>query len=131
MMGIAIIVIRAQLQIFEISVSHTYTHTHIYIVIHRQTCFVLSEHFSVARQAKFSKLGSKPGWLKRQSKILPLSHKETSASKGNLNVLYVTIVFVYIYLLNGYQELDSHEEPRIMLVANHLLPLLESLTLQG
>ena len=28
----------------------------------------------LARQARFQKLGSKPGWLKRQSKILPLSY---------------------------------------------------------
>ena len=46
----------------------------IYIVIHRQTCFVLSELISVARQTRFPELGSKPGWFKRQSKILPLSH---------------------------------------------------------
>ena len=44
---------------------------YIYIVIRRQICFVQSELFSVARQARFPKLGSKPGWLKRQSKILP------------------------------------------------------------
>ena len=30
-------------------------------VVHRQTCFVLSELFSVARQVRFPKLGSKPG----------------------------------------------------------------------
>ena len=53
----------------------------LYIVIHRQTCFVLSELFSVARQARFLKLGSKPGWLKRQSKNIPLSHEETGANK--------------------------------------------------
>ena len=34
---------------------------YIYIVINRQTCLVLSEFFSVARQAKFPMLGSKPG----------------------------------------------------------------------
>ena len=32
-----------------------------YIGIHRQICFVLSELFSVARLARFPKLGSKPG----------------------------------------------------------------------
>ena len=51
---------------------------YIYIVIHRQICFVLSELISVATQARFSKLGLKPDWLKCQSKILPLSHEETS-----------------------------------------------------
>ena len=100
--------------------------TYIYIVIHRRICFVLSELFSVARQARFTKLGSKPGWLKCQSKILPLSHEETSASEGNLNA-YVSQLFLF----NGYRELDSYEEPCIMLMATHSLPLLESSTLQG
>ena len=58
-------------------------------------CFILSELFSVARQARFLKLESKPGWLKHQSKILPLSHEETSASEGNLNA-YVSHLFTYI-----------------------------------
>ena len=69
----------------------------LYIVIHRQTCFVLSELFSLARQAKFAKLGSNLGRLKRQSKILPLSHEETSASEGNLNA-YISHLFTYIRL---------------------------------
>ena len=68
-----------------------------YIVIHRHTCFVLSELFSVSRQARYPKLGWKPSWLKRQSKILPLSHEETSASEGNLNA-YVSHLFTYIRL---------------------------------
>ena len=46
---------------------YQYIYTYIYIVIHRQTCLVLSDFFSVARQARFPKLGSKPSWLKRQS----------------------------------------------------------------
>ena len=59
---------------------------YIYIYSHPQTgYFVVSQPFSVARLARFLKLGSKPGWPKRQSKILPLSHAETSASEGNLN----------------------------------------------
>ena len=68
---------------------------YIYIDIycHPQTdCFIVSQHFSVARQAKFPNLGLKPGWLKCQSKILPLSHEETSASEGNLNA-YVSHLF--------------------------------------
>ena len=52
-------------------------------------------------------------WLKRQSKILPLSHEETSGSEGNLNAYVSHFVFVYIYPLNGYRELDSYEEPCI------------------
>ena len=83
--------------------NHTHAHTptniyiYIYIVIHRQTCFVLLELFSVARQAIFPKLWSKPSWLKRQSKILPLSHEETSASEGNLNA-YVSHLFLFTYI---------------------------------
>ena len=96
--------------------THTHTHIYIYIVIHRETCFLLSELFSVARLARFPKLGSKPGWLKRQSKILPLSHEETSANEGNLNA-YVSHFFVYIYPRNGYRELNSFEEPCFTLVA--------------
>ena len=55
-----------------------------YIVIHSQIRFVISEFISVAKQARFPKLGSKPGWLKRQSKILPLSHEETSDNLVNV-----------------------------------------------
>ena len=84
---------------------------HIYIVIHRQIFFVLSELISVARQARFPKLGSKPRWLKCQSKILPLSHEEASASEVNLNgyesrlLLFTYIrltateyIYIYIYI---------------------------------
>ena len=72
---------------------------YIYNVIHRQICFVLSELFSVARQVRLPKLGSKPGWLKRQSKILPVSHEETSASEVNLNSCESQLLlFTYIRL---------------------------------
>ena len=48
----------------------------LYICSHPQTdCFVVSHHFSVARHARFSKLGSKPDWLKRQD--------STTQSGGN------------------------------------------------
>ena len=75
----------------------THINLYIHIVIHRQLCFVLSELFSVAWQAKFPTWGSKPGWLKRQSKILPLSHEETSASELNLNA-YVSQLFLFSYI---------------------------------
>ena len=76
---------------------------YIYIVINRQICFVLSEHLREARQARFPKLGSKPGWLECQSKILPLTHEETSTSEGNLTG-YVSqlFLFTYIHLINIY-----------------------------
>ena len=84
---------------------------YIHIVIHRQICFILSELISVARHARFLKLGSKPGWLKRQSKTLPLSHEETSSSEVNFKRLWITFTIVYIHPLNGYRELNSYEEP--------------------
>ena len=80
---------------------------YIYIVIHRQICFVLSELFSVARQAKFLKLGSKPGWLKHQSKILPLSHEDTSPSEGNLNA-YVSQLLLFTYIRLTATESSIH-----------------------
>ena len=99
---------------------------HIYIVIQRQICFVLSELFSVARQARFPKLGWKPGWLKIHS-----ATRKLAQVKDNVNG-YVSQLFLFnIYPPNGYWELDSHEEPCITLMATHLLPLLESSTLQG
>ena len=86
--------------IFNWTAGHTYGAIHgevqnIYIVIHRKICFVLSELFSVAKQARFPTLGSKPSWL--QSKILPLSHEETSASKENLNG-YVSQLLLFTYI---------------------------------
>ena len=78
-----------------------------YIVIHRQTCLILLELFSVARQARFLKLGLKPGWLKRQSKIVPLSHEETSASEGNLNA-YLSQLFLFTYIRLMATEISIH-----------------------
>ena len=42
-------------------------------------------------------MGSKPGRLKRQSKILPLSHEETSESEGNLNG-YESQLLLFAYI---------------------------------
>ena len=76
-----------------------YFHIYIYIYIycHPQTdCLVASQLFSVARHARFPKLGSRPGWLKFQSKILPLSLKETSANEGNLNAYVSHLLCLHI-----------------------------------
>ena len=82
--------------------------SHIYILSsHWWICFVLSELFSVARQARFPKLGSKPGWLKRKSKILPLSHEETSVSEGHLNA-YVLHLFLFTYIRLTATESSVH-----------------------
>ena len=59
---------------------------YIYIYSRPQAyCFVVSQLFSVARHARFSKLGSKLDRLLRQLKILPHSHEETNISEGILN----------------------------------------------
>ena len=79
----------------------------IYIVIDRQICFILSELISVAKQARFPKLGSKPGWLKRQSKILPLSHEEATASQVNLNV-YESQLLLFTYICITATESSIH-----------------------
>ena len=71
---------------------------YIYIVIHRQICFVLSELFSLARYARFPKLGSKPGWL---------SQEKTSASEGNLNA-YVSQLFLFTYISLTATESSIH-----------------------
>ena len=78
-----------------------------YIVNHRQTCFVLPGLFSVDIQARFPKQGSKLGLLKRQSKILPLSHEETCANEGNVNA-YVSHLFLFTYIRLTATESSSH-----------------------
>ena len=78
---------------------------YIYIYCYPQTD--LSELFRVTRQARFPKLGSKPGQLKRHSKILPLSHEETSESLGNLNA-YVSHLFLFTYICLTATENSIH-----------------------
>ena len=103
----------------------------IYIVIHRQICFVLSELISVARRARFSKLGLKTGWLKRQLKILPLSHKEARASEVNSNG-YESQLLLFAYFCLMATESSIHTKSlAYMLMATQLLHSLESSTLLG
>ena len=55
---------------------HTHTYIYIYIYSHPQIdCFVLSEFFSVARQAGRSKPGSKPVQLYVRLCFRPLGHQ--------------------------------------------------------
>ena len=104
---------------------------YIYIVFHRQIGFVLSELISVARQARFPKLGTKPGWLKRQSKILLLSHEEASASEVNLNG-YESQLLLFTYIRLTATESSIHmKRLAYTLMASKLLHSLESSTLQG
>ena len=98
----------------------------VHIVIHRQICFILSEFISVARQARFPKLGSKPCWLKRQSKILPLSHKEASASEVNLNA-YESQLLLFTYIcLTATESLIHMNSLAYTLMATQLLYSLQS-----
>ena len=60
-----------------------------------------------ARQSRFQKLESKPGWLKLPSKILPLSHEETNVSEGNLNA-YVLHLFLLTYIRLTITERSIH-----------------------
>ena len=77
---------------------------YIFIVIHRQICFVQSEHFSEAWHISFPELEAKPGWLKRQSKLQP---RGASSSEVNFKLLWITITIVYINPFNGYWDLNS------------------------
>ena len=94
-------------------------------------CHPQTELFSVARQASFPKLGSKSGWLKRQLKILLLSHEETSASEVNLNG-YESHLLLFTYIrLTATESLIHMKSLSYTLMATHLLPSLESSTIHG
>ena len=102
-----------------------------YIVIHRQICLVLSELISVDRWVRFPKLGSKPGWLKRQSKIQPLSHEKASPSDVNLNG-YESQLLLFTYFRLTATESSIHTKSlAYTLIATQLFHKLESSTLQG
>ena len=108
-----------------------YIYIYIYIVIHRQICFIISELICVARHTRFLELGLKPGWLKYQSKTLPLSHEENSSSEVNFKRLWITITIVYIHPLNGYWELNSYEEPCIYANGNAITSFARELSPMG
>ena len=96
-----------------------------------RSSFVLSELISVAREARFPKLVSKPGRLKRQSKIPPLSYEETSASEGNLNS-YELQLLLFTYIRLTATESSIHMKSlAYTLMATQLLHSLVSSTLQG
>ena len=66
--------------------THTHTHTHIYY--HLQTdCFVVSQHFSVARQVGRLKLGSKPAQIYVRLSKRPLGQQAYHVWLGNYKVL--------------------------------------------
>ena len=66
----------------------------------------------MARRARFPKLGSKPVDSNASPRFYhSATGKPAPASK--FKRLWITIVIVYIFPLNGYRELDSYEEPCI------------------
>ena len=92
---------------------------------------VLSELISVARQARFPKLGSKP----RLTQI-PIQDSTTLSwgsqrQQSRFKWLWITIVIVYIYPLNGYRELDSYEEPCIYTDGNTITSFARELNPTG
>ncbi len=98
---------------------------YIYIVIQRQISFVLSELISVARRARFPNMGLKPGWLKRQSKILPLSHEM------NLNGYESQLLLFTYFRLTATESLIYTKSLAYTLMATQLLHSVESSTLRG
>ena len=69
----------------------------IYIYSHPQTdCFVISQHFSVARRTRFSK----PCWLLHQLEIQPYSNEETRRKRKDLNT-YVSLGMMVRVFANG------------------------------
>ena len=85
----------------------------------------------MARQARFPKLGSKPGWLKRQSKILPLSHEEAYSSEVNLNG-YGSQLLLFTYIrLTATESSIYMKSLAYTLMVTQLLHSQESSTLQG
>ena len=85
----------------------------------------------MARHTWFPKLGLKPGWLKRQSKFLPLSHEETNSSEGNLNSYVSHLFCFYKHRLNGDREFNSYEEPCFTLVTTIYLSRKRAQPLKG
>ena len=76
----------------------------IYIYCHPKTdCFVISQLFSMARDARFSKLGSKPGQLYVRLSIIPLSQQANHVSSGIIRHYVVAFVCLLFYL-TGYQS---------------------------
>ena len=56
----------------------------------------------MATEARFPKLGSKPGWLKRQSKILPLNQRKRRRCKHLCITFWLLIIFkIHLLKMSG------------------------------
>ena len=86
-----------------------YIYIYIYIYCHPQTdCFILSELFSVARHAGYSKPGSKPVQLYVRLSFRPLGHQADHVGLGNFWGIYLAtaaaaICLHFLYPI-GYQS---------------------------
>ena len=88
--------------------SFNISHTHINIYCHQKDRSVsFYQNSSVWLDRLDSRTGIKTCWLKRQSKILPLSPEETSASEGNLNG-NVSQLFLFTYIRLTATESSIH-----------------------
>ena len=96
---------------------YTHTHTHIYIYIY---IYILSStngslSFYQNLSVWLDKLDSR-SWIETRLTQMPIQDS-TTQPRGNcpkrkkFKRLWITIVIVYIYPLNGYWELDSFEKP--------------------
>ena len=74
--------------------THCYPHT---------DCFVVSQLFSVARDAGRLNLGSKPTQLYVSLSIRPLNHQANHVSSGIIRYYVVAFVCLHLYL-TGYQR---------------------------
>ena len=95
---------------FRRTIVYIYIYIYIYIVIHRQTIFVISQLFSVARHLGCFKLGSKPSQLYVKLSILPLSQQATYISSEIITPYVLTFISLCFYLwdtrmLNSFEEL--------------------------
>ena len=88
-----------------------------------------SVSFSVGKRARFPRLVSKPGWLKRQSKILPLSLEKASAGEVNLNGYESQLLLFTYFRLTATENSIHMKSLAYTLMATQLLYSLESSTL--
>ena len=81
-----------------------YIYIYIYIYCHPKTdCFVVSQHFSVARHVGHLKLGSEPTQLYVSLCIIPLSQQANHVSLGIIRHCVAAFVCLH-FCLTGYQN---------------------------
>ena len=87
---------------------YIYIYIYIYIYCHPHAdCFVVSQVFSVAKHARFPKLGSNPGCLKRQSKILPRGNQRKQMKFKRLCITFVLFTYISLTAIESSIQLKS------------------------